>query len=189
MSGRRLTVAIAALLLVCAAHPLVTEHEISLTAAKAAENLEKATGGFTYNLRRGSLAGANAYAVAVLPERSVVIRGQASASQIAEYLQNNLDVLRESQFSAGGWYDRASHQTYLDLSIVVRSRQMAIRLGRENNQKAVLYLRTLEEISTSGTGEVIQATSPLTTRRIHALARHVKFEDWRWRLRELRANR
>lgn len=147
------------LLALCLASPLVTEGEIHLLAAQAAERLEQTTGGFTYNLRRGSLAGTNAYVVAVFPERSVVLSGRATEREIAEFLHRNVDVLRESRFSMGGWYDRASQQTYLDISVVVRSRQTAVSLGRDHNQKAVLYLRTLEEIPTCGTGEVVRSAN------------------------------
>lgn len=140
------------LLTFAAALPLITDAEHSLAAAQTAARLEVSTGGFTYSLRRGNLAGRNAYAVAVFPERSVQIDGLATEQQIASFVEANLDILKHSKFSAGGWYDRASGKTYLDIFAVVRSRNMAVTLGERFNQKAILHLRSFQEIPTGGDG-------------------------------------
>ncbi|MEO7653097.1 MAG: hypothetical protein ABIZ80_21780 [Bryobacteraceae bacterium] len=102
--------------------PHVTGGEVSLATAHGVANVRKASGGITYNVRRGSLSGADAYAVAVFPERSLVLEGMAGERQIADFIEANADLLREPQFVLGGWHDRAPGKTYLDVSAVVGSR-------------------------------------------------------------------
>lgn len=170
-------------LALAAAVPLVSDGEVALAAAHTASALHNQSGGFTYSLRRGNLAGANAYAVAVFPERSSILPGRATEKQIAEFIVANFDLLQFRQFSAGGWYDRATHHTFLDISAIVHSRELAVDLGHRLNQKAVFSLRTFQEIETGGDG------TPATDRRItaeraRATARHLRFQDWRFRVRD-----
>lgn len=126
------------------------------------------------------------------------MQGKASEKEIADFLNTNRDVLRSSQFSAGGWFARSSGRTYLDISVVVRSRELAITLGRANNQKAIMQLRTLQEIDIRGggkkqvmipmasdvtahvTSEVTNdRTNKMASERIQRLEPQVQLRDWR----------
>lgn len=168
---------------IVAAVPLVTDGEVALAAAHSAAALHNHSGGFTYSLRRGNLAGTNAYAVAVFPERSSILSGRATEKQIAEFISSNFDLLQFRQFSAGGWYDRASHQTFLDISAIVHSRELAVDLGRRLNQKAVFHLASFQEIGTGGDGTP-GADRRISADRARATARHLRFQDWRFRVRD-----
>jgi hypothetical protein len=137
--------------------PRAINGEVSLATAHIVSTLQKKTGGFTYSLSRGSLAGQPGYAVAVFPDRSLILKGIPSERQVARYIESNADILRLPQFVLGGWYDSAVGKTYLDITAVVRTREVAVALGHDYNQKAVLDLRTLDEVKTGGTGENIDA--------------------------------
>lgn len=118
----------------------------SLELAKTVAVLQRTHGGFTYSLYRGNLAGTAGYAVAVFPHRSVVFNGTATERQLAQFVQDNLGLLQDPQLNLGGWYDRRSSQTYLDISAVISSRELAVRMAREHHQKSITDLKNLEEI-------------------------------------------
>jgi hypothetical protein len=122
------------------------EPSAPLALARTVAVLQKEHGGFTYSLHRGNLAGTPGYAVAVFPHRSVVLDGAATERQLAQFVQDNLGLLQDPQLNLGGWYDRRSSKTYLDISAVISSRELAIRLAREHRQKSITDLRSLEEI-------------------------------------------
>jgi hypothetical protein len=140
-----------------------------LTTARSVTVLEERTGGFTYHLTRGSLAGTDAYAVAVFPERSLIMDSIPCERDIARFIQSNADLLNDPQFALGGWFDQAAGKTYLDISVVVASRDIALALGSDYNQKAILHLRTLNEIPTGGSGAALDpAKLPHAADRVKA---------------------
>jgi hypothetical protein len=123
-----------------------TEPSGPLALAKTMAVLQRKHGGFTYSLYRGNLAGTPGYAVAVFPHRSVVLNGPATERQLAQFVEDNLGLLRDPQLNLGGWYDKRSCKTYLDISAVISSRELAIRMARAHHQQSITDLKSLEEV-------------------------------------------
>lgn len=71
---------------------------------------------------------------------------------VSEYVQQNSDVLSKPGAHIGGWTDKASGITHLDVSHNVRSKDRAISKGIKQNQIAVWDVRRSREIRTGGTG-------------------------------------
>lgn len=119
-------------------------------------------GGFTMDtLRNIDYGGTPHIAVSPFPERSAIYTGETTTMHIAQFMEKNIDLLSQKGYSLGGWYDKASGQTYLDVVVPVPKKfsTQAVELGKQSNQKAVFDLETFTEIPTGGTGEVAGAAS------------------------------
>jgi len=105
--------------------------------------LIKQTGGATYNLSKGNLAGQPYYAVATHPEREQTLDG-VDYDRIEEYLVNNEDLLRDPNNSFGAW----SHEGKIVLDVVatIADQNQALELGRKHNQPAIFDLKNMQEI-------------------------------------------
>lgn len=127
---------------------------------EAAEVLKliQETGGATYNLKAGNLAGQPLYSVATYPDRGVILDHPPTLGELYNYIDQNRDVLN-ADASLGAWI--SGNQTYLDIVSTLSDRNEAIDLGKQHNQIAIFDLKTFQEIPTGGTGEVITTAGPV----------------------------
>lgn len=95
--------------------------------------------GFTYDLVNGSFP-SSGYVIALAETQNSF--GPAG-------LQKCLDLIASGKTKAtcvGGWLDTESGLYYYDASIIVNDLDIAIQLGKANNQLAIFNLNTYEEI-------------------------------------------
>src|SRR5690625_849952 len=121
-----------------------------------------ANGGCTYNVVYGDLAGTASYAVALFPERSVVLDHSLTFRDLLDFVLDNADLLARPDVSLGTWEHEG--QTWLDVVGTIEDRGRAERLGRALDQIAIFDLGNLEEIPTGGTGKAFPADMPLEER-------------------------
>ncbi len=154
-----------------------TRHDPSISAslltASASSDIMKLiqeTGGASYNLQSGNLAGTEMYAVSTHPERSVTLDHIPTEEEIDSYLNQNKDIL-SGENSFGAWFNKDNGKTYLDIVTTLPDRDKAIELGKKHNQIAIFDLKNFVEIPTGGTGEVVskQAKSIEEVRGIKVL--------------------
>lgn len=128
------------------AHPVpsVSAMQERATAILSRHN---STGGSSTNMVTGvDLGGTHAYAVSVYKGREVQIPGQPTQAQLRDYIAANQDLLGDPNNVLGTWFNPKDEHTYLDISVTAPNVQIALALGRENNQLAVFYLRTFDTI-------------------------------------------
>lgn len=100
------------------------------------DRLAEPDGGFTVDLMTGAEP-QTGFSVAlpghehVLPERAMTVE------DLARYVAAHQDALTQPGAHLGGWHDPETGQVMLDTSIVAPTRQAAIDLGLDYNQKAV----------------------------------------------------
>ena len=119
-------------------------------AAQKALNAVEETGGSTFNLTKGELAGTPHYAVAAYPEREAILNGELTTKQIEQYMAKNQDLLADSSNSLGIWKDAESGKTYLDITKTLADKAEAMKLGLANKQKAIFDLGSMSEIRLGG---------------------------------------
>jgi hypothetical protein len=122
---------------------------------KALDTIRKNPGGFSVNPRGKSPS--DGYMVS-LPGRTKIVSesdlaGDQGASIIQRYADENQDALRGPGAHIGGWTDKESGKTYLDISQKVGSKEHAVKLGAARNQIAIWDVKRSREIRTGGTGE------------------------------------
>jgi hypothetical protein len=123
-------------------------------APSAIAKLHNEGGGSTYNPTKGDMGGADAYAVPMHPELSKTIDSEkVTPEQIKKFMDDpkvKAAMEKDPTLSVGTWANEG--KSYLDLSSAITDRDEAIAKGKENNQKAITYLKTREDIPTGGTG-------------------------------------
>jgi hypothetical protein len=72
---------------------------------------------------------------------------------INDYAAEHSDALRQRGAHIGGWTDKETGKTYLDISQKIGSRSRAISAGKKRNQIAIWDVKKGREIRTGGTGE------------------------------------
>lgn len=72
---------------------------------------------------------------------------------IQDYAQQHADVLSQHGAHIGGWTDKETGKTYLDVSHNIGNRNAAIRAGAKRNQIAIWDVKHSREIRTGGSGE------------------------------------
>ena len=108
------------------------------------------TDGATVNLYLGDLQGQRLFAVAVkgrgrrLPQRLI------TTSRIERYIEDQIDLLNNKQYSLGIWYDAEEAVTWLDVSQTVPDEHTARQLAAERGEKAIYALEDGREIDLSG---------------------------------------
>ena len=103
------------------------------------------TGRSTFSRSQGDLAHTDNYVVSVFPDRVVVMDGKITRTQLVDFYANNDDLLkRYPDLVVGTWYHDG--QTYIDITMVTQSRRQAIDLALHCGQKAILCLKSSEEI-------------------------------------------
>lgn len=122
--------------------------------ADAIAKLHNEGGGSTYNPTKGDMGGKDAYAVPMHPELSRTVEGESvTPEQIKKYMEDpkvKVALAADPTLSVGTWAHEG--KTYLDLSSTIADRDEAVALGTKNNQKAIAYLKTREDIQTGGKG-------------------------------------
>jgi hypothetical protein len=106
----------------------------------------ESSGGITYSMQQGNLAGTPNYSVSVYPEREKIVDGVADFDDIENYIEANEDLLSQSSNSFGVWSNKG--QVYYDVVVTLSDREEALKLGRENNQLAIWDLKNSQEIPT-----------------------------------------
>lgn len=115
-------------------------------AAQKALNLAEDTGGATFNLTHGNLAGTPTYSVSIYPERELILKGEPTTKTIEAFIEKNKDLLTDPANSFGIWRDTETGKTYLDVVVTMADKEAAIKLGLEKGQKAIFDLGKMEEI-------------------------------------------
>ena len=118
-----------------------------------------ANDGSTFNLKRGDMVGKPFYAVSTQPTRNQVLtKKTVTKTDIENYIVRNYDLLSQNEYSLGTWYDKARKVTELDVVETVASRDTAIYLAQQANQRAIFDLKKMEELAVTPTGEVTSAS-------------------------------
>jgi len=115
-------------------------------AAQKALMLAEDTGGATFNLTQGNLAGQPVYSVSIYPERELILKGEPTTKAIEAYIEKNKDLLANAENSFGIWKDAETGKTYLDVVVTTADKEAAMKLGLEKGQKAIFDLGKMEEI-------------------------------------------
>lgn len=79
--------------------------------------------------------------------------GERGAQIVQQYARENAGVLNDPRAHIGGWTDKASGKTYLDVSHNIKGRSAAVAAGRKHNQIAIWDVKRGKEINTGGTGQ------------------------------------
>lgn len=110
-------------------------------------------GGFTFvpSQRKYRELGQGGYSVSPYPERSETYR-RVSKDSIKKFIRDNGDLLSKPGHAVGAWRDPKSGKVFLDVTIVTRSRDEAVRLGRKHDQIAVFDFKRGRTIGTGGGG-------------------------------------
>ena len=116
------------------------------------------SGGTTYIKGEGFLGQGDSLSVAPYPQRSVVTSSAPTTDSLADFIEKNADLLGQKNHGLGGWYDKASNQTYMDVAVKFPTilEKEAIELAKLQNQKSVFDFRNFMEIPTGGTGKMIE---------------------------------
>jgi hypothetical protein len=115
-------------------------------AAQKALMLAEETGGATFNLTQGNLAGKPVYSVSMYPERELIVEGEPTAGMIEQYMAKNSDLLNDASNSFGIWRDTESGKIYMDVVKTIADKKEAMKIGLENGQKAIFDLKGMKEI-------------------------------------------
>lgn len=81
------------------------------------------------------------------------LRGPNGQRIIQDYAQQHSDILRQPGAHIGGWTDKETGKTYLDVSRNIKDQDRAISAGKAHNQIAIWDVKNGKEIRTGGTGE------------------------------------
>ncbi len=150
---------------------ILPEHLYTDDPVKGIVSATNTNGGATYNPTKGDLAGTDAYAVPMHPELSRTSEGTTvTPERVKSYLSIpgvKEALINDPELSVGTWVNDG--KVYFDLSKAIPDRAEAIRLGNENHQKAITYLKNFEEIpldNKAGTGTPIDdlASKEIATR-------------------------
>lgn len=119
------------------------------------EQIRQNPGGFS--LRPGSAKAPEKGYMVSLPGRTQMLNaadlaGSRGQQIVAQYVAKNSDVLGRPGAHVGGWTDKETGITHLDVSHNVRSKAQAVKKGRTQNQIAIWDVKRMREIRTGGTG-------------------------------------
>lgn len=119
------------------------------------EQIKQNPGGFSFKPRSGG-APTQGYMVS-MPGRTKMVdakdlSGPNAHRIVSSFVKQNSDVLSRPGAHIGGWTDKATGVTHLDISHNIKSRERAIRAGVKRNQIAVWDVRRQREIKTGGSG-------------------------------------
>lgn len=114
-------------------------------AAAEISRATEANGGASYSPARGAMAQpGQGFAVAVAPERGVVVEGVASPEVIQKFAADNADLLADDRMHVGTWLNEG--KTHLDISAILPDRNAAMQLAKEKKQKAIFDFSTMEDV-------------------------------------------
>jgi hypothetical protein len=101
------------------------------------------SGGFTHNPRTHEEA-TKGYAVSI-PGHEQKVAGHAPAAAIKAYVRKHKADLADPNAHLGAWSNTDDHNTYLDISHVLTTKQAAEQTAVEHDQLAYFDLNTFEE--------------------------------------------
>lgn len=147
----------------------VALEKLSPNIDEAAEKVAEETlkqGGSTYNIADNKPVGRSAmFGVSLYPERSVILDpNELNADHIRQFIVANADLLKDKHNNVGTWFDKDSGKVYLDVTVGVPDRNLAVFLGQQTNQKAIWDSAQAREINTGGTGEPVPNLPPAPER-------------------------
>lgn len=103
------------------------------------------SGGITYNLQQGNLAGTPNFSVSIYPDREQ-IADVVDFDTLEGYVEANKDLLSDQNNSFGAWTNNG--KVYLDVVQTIPDKEQALELARKNNQLAIWDLAQGQEILT-----------------------------------------
>jgi hypothetical protein len=126
-----------------ALHPSVLAH------------IQQNPGGFS--VRPNGSTPSTGYMVSV-PGRGRVLsesdlKGPSGRALLQSYAAEHAEVLRQPGSHIGGWTDKETGKTHLDISENIKSLPRAVSAGKARNQIAIYDVKGQREIRTGGTGE------------------------------------
>ena len=134
-------------------------------------NLNRKTGGSTFNTSKGDLVGSSNYAVSIFPDYSKIVKGKVTGRQLTEfYVKNEELLLKYPELAVGTW--SKGGQTHIDICVTIptANKYAALGLAKRYDQKAIFNLKTLEETRTGGTGRGL-GTLPSIEKRMEEIRR------------------
>jgi hypothetical protein len=118
--------------------------------------VNKNPGGFSVKPKTGKMP-TSGYMVSIPGHTKIVseadLKGPRGAALLAQYAREHADVLQQPGAHIGGWTDKATAKTYLDVSHNVKGRSAAISTGKKHNQIAIWDVKHGREINTGGSGK------------------------------------
>lgn len=110
------------------------------------------SGGFTYSLNHGDMAGSPYYAIAYRKDQEFKThtnwKESALGDIIVDFINKNSELLAMGDMAVGGWPDGGFY--YLDITELIPKSEVslarAISLGRERQQLAIFDLETMKTI-------------------------------------------
>lgn len=113
---------------------------------KVLETISKPDGGFTYQPATDE-SPTSGYALSIYKGRERVFDvAKLTLNDLWEHAQDNWDLLSKPGNYIGGWHNPEDGKAYLDVSMVVKDKAEAERMGRENNQLAYFDLGKGESV-------------------------------------------
>jgi hypothetical protein len=128
-------------------------------------NLHEQSGGATFSLYFASQSGQRLYSVCIFPERSRIVPGRKISSEtLAAYIRANSALLADPRCCIGTWYNTDTDRTYLDISVTVTNKKLALSLARRYNQEGIFDLFRADYTDTGGTGKPPEDMPPMQDR-------------------------
>ena len=104
------------------------------------------TNGSTVSLVHGNMVGRKLYSISIYPSRSIALWGRPSWEEMFEFTKANLDILQKPGRAIGSWFNDWGLVHVLDVVVLVRDPNVALKLGHRFNQLAIFNLETRREI-------------------------------------------
>jgi hypothetical protein len=107
------------------------------------------SGGFTFDPRAGRFIEGQGFAVANPPgNKAVIIEGADNVEDaIQQAMAQNRNLLKKPGMMLGGWRDPETGKVFLEVSEVAPTRERALQLAKDRNEKAVFDLSSFENIN------------------------------------------
>jgi DNA topoisomerase I len=106
----------------------------------------RSSGGFTYQPFTLD-SPKEGYALSIVRDKERVLTGTVTEKDVADYLAEHDQVLRDNPNAyLGGWVDTETGKVYLDISIVERNLDKAVKLAKEHGQEGIYDLGKFETI-------------------------------------------
>lgn len=120
---------------------LFSKAAMNLDVAGVAANHNKYGGSSTDPVSGAELAGSKGFSVSALADRELIINGDLTAEQVAEYAHANSDALSVPGAVLGTWKNPDTGQSHLDVSVISQTLDDAMKIALESNQLAIWDMR------------------------------------------------
>lgn len=109
--------------------------------------------GSTVSMLYGNMAQKPFHSVSIFPDIGIQIPGESVDRDVLEkFIKKYEGLLSNPKCALGTWYNNEDGMTYLDISVLVDNKEIAIRLSKEYNQIGIFDLGNMEYIPTEGSG-------------------------------------